>query len=199
MSTWLFGLPTAKTLVVRENTAHPALEHWASPSIKWIDTVNFRNLTSIDYKWCTYKTIPYGRAAVKRSGTASQLEKVRFTWYPGGAPTDGLDIGIAGLWGTRHTLRKLTVLPDMCYGGPLRLWSPARFDGFTALEILRIPALAFFQEESFGGLKDSPNRARFEHWEDITPLLPPNVHELELWFKYPSGIFATGGSKMRQF
>ncbi|KAI4943608.1 hypothetical protein J4E91_009245 [Alternaria rosae] len=160
---------------------------------------NFRNLTSINYKWCTYNPVTYGSAAVKKAGTASQLERLRFTWYPGGHPWMGLDIGIASLWGTRHTLRKLTVLPDMAFGGPLRLWSPATFIDFTALEILRVPALAFFQEVSCGGLKDDPDRAGFELRSDITPLLPPNVRELEIWFKYPSGIFATGGLKMPQF
>ena len=100
MSTWLFGLPTAKTLVVRENVTHAALGNWTAPSIQWFDTVNFRNLTSIDYKWCTYNPVTYGRAAVKKAGTASQLEKLRFTWYSGGHPWMGLDIGIASLWGT---------------------------------------------------------------------------------------------------
>lgn len=199
MSTWLFGLPTAKTLVVRENITHAALGYWTAPSIQWFDTVNFRNLTSIDYKWCTYPSIHNGRAAVKKAGTASQLEKLRFTWYLDGAPTLGLDGSIANLWATQQTLRELTILPGICYEVPQRPWSPTRFTNFTALRILHVPAFAFFEEMSCGSLKANPNRAGFELRSDITPLLPPNIRELEIWFRYPSGMFATGGTKMRQF
>ena len=108
----------------------------------------------------------------------------------GGNPFDKC---IRGLSPTRHTLRELTILPDATYGGPNNTsWMSVDFSTFPALKILRIPALALFEAVSCCSLKGHYERAKWEDRGDITHLLPPNLRELEMWFKYPSGIFATG-------
>jgi hypothetical protein len=106
---------------------------------------------------------------------------------------------ISRLHATQLTLRELTILPDTTYGGPFYCWTRAHLRSFTALEILRVPSLALFQQSSGGSLRRNPDRAGFEDRVDIVSFLPPNVQELEMWFRYPSGVFATGERYMQQF
>lgn len=184
----LFARTSATTLHVRENIPHQQVPRFSREPGRQIRSVDLRNLTAIDYA----RNISFWSARI--IGGAPKLEKLRFVWPKtdelGGNPFDKC---IRGLSPTRHTLRKLTILPDATYGGPINTsWMSADFSAFPALEILRIPALALFEAVSCCRLKGHYERAKWEDRGDITHLLPPNLRELEMWFKYPSGIFATG-------
>jgi hypothetical protein len=184
----LFARTSATTLHVRENIPHQQVPRFSREPGRQIRSVDLRNLTAIDYA----QKISFWSARV--FGGAHKLEKLRFVWPKtdelGGNPFDKC---IRGLSPTRHTLRELTILPDATYGGPNNTsWMSVDFSTFPALKILRIPALALFEAVSCCSLKGHYERAKWEDRGDITHLLPPNLRELEMWFKYPSGIFATG-------
>ncbi|CAN9202097.1 unnamed protein product [Alternaria alternata] len=186
--TMLFARTSATTLHVRENIPHQQVPRFSREPGRQIRSVDLRNLTAIDYA----QKISFWSARV--FGGAHKLEKLRFVWPKtdelGGNPFDKC---IRGLSPTRHTLRELTILPDATYGGPNNTsWMSVDFSTFPALKILRIPALALFEAVSCCSLKGHYERAKWEDRGDITHLLPPNLRELEMWFKYPSGIFATG-------
>ncbi|KAL1795327.1 hypothetical protein ACET3X_007143 [Alternaria dauci] len=188
----LFTLASATTLYVRHNTSQRICLMWSSEAAKKIWHVSFENLKSIDYA-----PIIAPIAAAKFGGTPKP-EKLRFTW----STRDSFipfDACIQGLVQTQHTLRELTILPDTIYAGTLRSWKSADFSTFTALEILRVPALALFEPVSCSSLATDDERTVWEDRDDITHLLPPNLRELELWFKHPAGIFATGWKYLSKF
>ncbi|KAG9188029.1 hypothetical protein G6011_01952 [Alternaria panax] len=173
----LFSLPPVTTLF---------------ESLRQVSSVNFKYLETIDF------TAKVTAMTARRLGNAHKLEKLRSTWFNGN-PLDHVDACIRGLFRTRHTLRKLTILPDAIYGGPTRGWRSADFSLLTDSKTLYVPSQAFFEEVSCSGLKRNPRCAELENRSDVTRLLSPNIQELELWFQYPSGIFATGGKYLRQF
>jgi hypothetical protein len=153
--------------------------------------VSFKNLQSINYNGSIK---PHGLIKI---GTATKLKKLRFKRFM--SELSDLNADIKLLHPIAATLRQLTILPDMQYARYYGNWKEVNFSCFTALEILRVPSVLLFDEPSCRELLMFTHRAGFERRSDVTHLLPPNLLTLELWFKYPSGIFAAGGPFMRQF
>jgi hypothetical protein len=168
-----------------EERAYPPEE------VRLTEFIDFTNLTTVDFtSYCRDHFLA-------KIGTATRLQKLRFMWRVTGWV--GLDVDFQALTPVRHTLRELTILPDVDYEMWRSVWGAVNFSTFTALEVLRIPSHALFQQYPCHRLQVNPDHTGFKHRGDITHFLPLNVRHLELWFEYPSGIFAVGGPSMRQF
>jgi hypothetical protein len=192
MTSPIFNLPSVTSLVVRENVLQPVTKDWFAHRLNWINTVNINDVKSIDYtcEYCPPTTI-------RKLGTATKLETLRFRWYNGDIV--GMDGCVRRLHTTQATLRELTIVSDTSYGRPMQRWARVDFNAFKALKRLQIPALALFERVSCSTLLRDPTAAGVERRDDSVRFLPPNLQELELSFQYPSGVFATSGRHMRDF
>jgi hypothetical protein len=172
MITWLFGLPSATTLIVRENDPQTYLADGYVATLHWVTAVSLRNVKSIDY---ACQSCPHG--IISKFGTATGLERLRFIWSD--MNYVGINAGIRGFHPARSKLRELTVLPDTTYGGHFHhVFDRADLSSFTTLEVLRIPSLAFFEALACKTLRGDPDRAGFEDRTDIVHLLPPSLRSL---------------------
>jgi hypothetical protein len=151
--------------------------------------VKFGNIKAIDYrKHATFQK-------VRNFAGVKNLEKLRFTWIDC-SPVHGFFHSINYLYPIRDTLKELTIMHDMKYRQANTAWESPILGAFTALRVLRVSSLAFWKGVACSRIGDS---AGLVDRSTITHLLPPNLQELELWFEYPTGIFATSSKSMRQF
>lgn len=193
----LLHLSVPTSLVIR-----PDIFNWGNyHGYHWHEFVSVKNVQVIDDRFDYHDD-----EDVKYFATALGLKEVYIRYYsifdfdrairtslqPVRGTLNVLDIQVPG-----HCANCLGIFDDQDL--PSDVGFLTDFHEFSALTVLRIPAVAFFENVGCTPPTVGNFASEISDRTSMIKLLPPLLRELEIRFAYPTGVFARGLLYMRLF